>query len=562
MRHAMFRLVCLVPLFRVSLLRVSLLRVSLLRVSLLLVSLSGLVGCERLLHGHDHDEEHGHEHDDHGGHDDHDDHGAHGHAEDALRLITFSDELELCVEVPAPVRGHEAEFAAHLTWSKDWRPVASGRVTAIFSGGGSPEERFSVEAPTQAGIFRPVAVPKHAGERQVTMLLEQDGRTWTHDLGKVTVYEVEDDVVKPEEGDDAGLIGFTLEQQWVLGFRAARVAEHELRSGLEVYGRIRELPDAATEIHAPVAGRLMAIDTELPPLGTLVERDDLLARLLPMVDMAGSDRASLEALRDSSAARERWARSEVARLEGLVSKGAAPQRRVSEASLQLAEARAAKKAATRQLSRLASVQSAGGARAASLEVRAPHSGVLRAVNKRSGTHVTEGEVLFELVDPTRWVVELDVPEVEALSLADVRGAWAEVSGHTHPLELSAESRIQTPLVVDDVRHTVPLWWRMEAPGASVRPGLAVRAKIWTEEPTRRIAVPRSAIVWDAGVPIIYVATDPEAFERRIVRLGPRDGDLIAVLEGLQVGEQVAVEGAYLLKLAGLKDIAPDHGHAH
>jgi cobalt-zinc-cadmium efflux system membrane fusion protein len=39
----------------------------------------------------------------------------------------------------------------------------------------------------------------------------------------------------------------------------------------------------------------------------------------------------------------------------------------------------------------------------------------------------------------------------------------------------------------------------------------------------------------------------EAFERRGVELGARDGRMIEVIKGLQVGEQIAVENAYLLK---------------
>ncbi len=569
-----------------------------------MILLGGLWGCGRAgveggSHGHAHDDEaagdddhpHGHGHEEHYEHDEHGDHGhggeaghGHAHSEGGLRLVTHSEELELCVEVPPLVLGRESEFAAHLTWSRDWKPVAAGRVTAVFSGGGAPEERFSVDGPTQAGIFRPVAVPQHAGRRRVVLLLAVEGRELSHDLGEVTVYAVADDVAEAGRPEVEGAIPLTLEQQWELGFRAERVKARPLRRGMSVYGRVAELADAATEIRAPTAGRLMAVDAQLPGLGQRVGRDELLARLLPMVDLAGSDRASLEASREAAGARERWARGEVARLEGLVAQGAAPERRVAEARLAVEEARAARRGADRQLSRLTSGQRAEGARAASLEIRAPHDGVLRAVAVRSGTHVREGEVLFELVDPDRWVFEFDVPEIDALRLAEITGAQVALPGLDEPLELAASDRIEVPLVVDDVRHTIPLLWRMgtgrtgpgrtgpgrTGPGRTgmgaqlpgLRPGLALTARLWTSEAAEALAVPRGAIVWDAGVPVVYVAVDPEAFVRRVVELGARDGELVEVVRGLEAGEQVVVEGAYLVKLAGLKDIAPDHGHAH
>ena len=39
----------------------------------------------------------------------------------------------------------------------------------------------------------------------------------------------------------------------------------------------------------------------------------------------------------------------------------------------------------------------------------------------------------------------------------------------------------------------------------------------------------------------------EAFERRGVELGASGGDLVEVRKGLNAGEQVAIDGAFLLK---------------
>ena len=48
-------------------------------------------------------------------------------------------------------------------------------------------------------------------------------------------------------------------------------------------------------------------------------------------------------------------------------------------------------------------------------------------------------------------------------------------------------------------------------------------------------MPSSAIVDDAGRPIVFVQVEGEAFERRPVTLGTREGDLVQVMSGVKPG---------------------------
>jgi multidrug efflux pump subunit AcrA (membrane-fusion protein) len=75
-------------------------------------------------------------------------------------------------------------------------------------------------------------------------------------------------------------------------------------------------------------------------------------------------------------------------------------------------------------------------------------------------------------------------------------------------------------------------------------------------------VPSSAIVDDAGRPIVFVQVEGEAFERRPVTLGTREGELVQVLSGVKPGEHIVTKGAYLVRLASLSTSVPAHGHVH
>jgi len=77
-----------------------------------------------------------------------------------------------------------------------------------------------------------------------------------------------------------------------------------------------------------------------------------------------------------------------------------------------------------------------------------------------------------------------------------------------------------------------------------------------------LAVPESAIVDDAGRPVVFVQAAGESFLRRPVRLGIRDSGNIGILEGVTRGERVVTAGAYQIRLAALSPQVPAHGHVH
>ena len=63
--------------------------------------------------------------------------------------------------------------------------------------------------------------------------------------------------------------------------------------------------------------------------------------------------------------------------------------------------------------------------------------------------------------------------------------------------------------------------------------------------------------------VVYVKVGGEAFQRRVVELGPSDGSWTIIAAGVADGEQVVTTGAYQVKLASLGDAEiSDHGHPH
>ena len=76
-----------------------------------------------------------------------------------------------------------------------------------------------------------------------------------------------------------------------------------------------------------------------------------------------------------------------------------------------------------------------------------------------------------------------------------------------------------------------------------------------------LVVPEDAVVRVGRESVVFVASGPRRFERREVEIGQRSGGLVEILRGLEVGESVVVEGAFLLKSAASKD-SLGGGHSH
>lgn len=509
-------------------------------------------GC----HSHHHDDHaHGEEH--HG----HSEHGGHDHGSQAI--THFTDDTELFVEFDTLVVGEESAFAAHLTRLDDFRPVDRGRVSVVLSGGGQPDEGFVVEGPSIPGIFRPVAVPEHAGERRLALVLDVGDISDRHELGTVLVHKDHETANKDTCEQPEGGIPFLKEQQWQVDFATAPVLTQSLQASISINGTIRARPDGEARIIVPIPGRLLPVDGQVPHMGMKVRRDQVLLEIVPRL---GMDSAALEAALVKSRLEVERTSRERKRLEDLLKVGAVPERRVIEARLAEKAARADGKAAQRQVRQFKGAQQAGGGGTAGrFAVTAPMDGVLAHVNVMPGTFVEEGRELFHVVAPDRLWLEAQVPEALVGRVRDTRGAWFRVDGYERAFTVSPETGgrvVALGSMVDPGTRTVPLVYEFDNPGSRLAVGAFARVRAWTGEVDQGPTVPVSALVEEGGLDVVYVQVTGESFERRTVRVGIRDRDLVRVLDGLKTGERVVTRGAYLVRLAASSSSIPAHGHAH
>ncbi len=79
---------------------------------------------------------------------------------------------------------------------------------------------------------------------------------------------------------------------------------------------------------------------------------------------------------------------------------------------------------------------------------------------------------------------------------------------------------------------------------------------------KRLAVPKSAILFNGDHNMVYVETSPGKFIGKKIQLGVQASDYYEVDQGLQVGEQVVVNGHFLIDSETQMRMGTSGGHQH
>ncbi|OGT90956.1 MAG: hypothetical protein A2514_07540 [Gammaproteobacteria bacterium RIFOXYD12_FULL_61_37] len=488
--------------------------------------------------------------------DEHADQDAHGHAEAGEKITHFGDKTELFLEFPPLVAGQPSTFVAHFTWLTGFKPVTQGKLSLLLSGGGAPDERFTVDAPAVPGIFKPEISPQATGERELTLILDSGQDRLTHKLGPVTVFpDAQAAAAHGHEGhEEAEGIPFSKEQQWKIDFAVTEAVRGRVRSAVAATGSIRARPDGEAQLAAPAAGVLRASGA-FPRIGQAVKKGQVLAVLSPRLG-GESDQATLDAAAGKARIALEQARRERERMEDLFKAEAVPERRLIEARASERILQGEAKAAEARAKQL-------GGDGGGISLRAPIDGVIADVAAGAGAFVAEGAPLLHIADTGHLWLEARVPESELGRLGTPSGAAFVVEGFDRTFEIEPGKNgklVAVGTVIDTATRTVPVIFEFANPDSALRLGLTAKVQIFAGGGQEAVLVPASAVQDESGTQVVYVQTGGESFERRIVQTGPRDGGCIAIAAGVEPGQRVVSKGAYLIRLSTSK--AGPSGHAH
>lgn len=324
----------------------------------------------------------------------------------------------------------------------------------------------------------------------------------------------------------------------IFGLEVAPAHRGEGAQRVVAPGRVVFKDGAVTNAAAPVAGRV----TELRvAIGEQVKAGQLLA--IVQSPQAATARAELARARVAVRGAEDMARRQAALAQkgvGLDIERAAAHNRLLDARAELAGAKAA-------VAAIESQDATGDpSTGAVVKIYAPADGQVIARRVELGAIVEPGASLFEIGDPTRLWVQVDVYEQDIASVRVGDRASVRLGGVSTPVGATV-ARVGALVDVEMRRAPVHLVLDPDAP--AIRPGTFARADVFVAD-RDYVMVPATAVVVHGGQgAVVYVVDAPGKFSAREVQTGEVNEGRVAILSGLAEGEPVVIRGALLIDQA-------------
>jgi membrane fusion protein, heavy metal efflux system len=307
-----------------------------------------------------------------------------------------------------------------------------------------------------------------------------------------------------------------------LTVRTLPLVQAELAKAFELAGKVVMDPNAGGKVQAALAGRLEGGPRGLPGVGEQVRKGEVLAYVLPTTGAV--ERSNQMSQQAELRAARTLAEKRVARLKELAD--TVPRKDIE--------------AAESELLSLSGRLSALGAGLSNRDALvAPVAGVIASAHAVAGQVVDARELVFEVVDPSRFRIEaLAYDPAQAQRIA---GATLGLGSQRVPLTFMGAAKSLRD-------QALPLMFRGDSQAlAQLALGQTVKVFVQSSERIKGVQVPIASLLRNsANQTIVWVKAAPERFEPRVVTFEPLDGTSVAITSGVTAGERVVTQGATLI----------------
>ncbi|MFO0682678.1 MAG: efflux RND transporter periplasmic adaptor subunit [Sandaracinus sp.] len=285
-------------------------------------------------------------------------------------------------------------------------------------------------------------------------------------------------------------------------------------------------------VDAPAPGRVVAL---LAHVGDVVAAGD------PLAELASGDVGERRAQVAEAEAHVHTLEARLARRQALTGEQLGTQSDVEDAERELASARAE---LDRSRAGLTAANARGGSRT-SLLVRSPIAGTVLEHHAFPGESAAQDDALFEISDLSQLWLLAHVSEADATHLHE--GDVARISfpsGAAAPLELPialVAPRVDERTLSVEVRMDLP------NPGGALRPGMIATVIFTPPSEGATLVVPSGAVQHTAIGWCVFVPQSETEMEVRPIARGRDLGGEVEILSGLSAGDQVVLQGAFVLR---------------
>ncbi len=321
-----------------------------------------------------------------------------------------------------------------------------------------------------------------------------------------------------------GSVNVPMLAQRRLGIRTQLTPETQAAATIELSGRVVVDPNASGRVQAIHGGRIEAGPRGLPVAGQAVRQGEVLAYVTHHAEpyALANQQAQLAELRSG----RELAAQRVQRLQSL--EGTVPRKEIEAARAELQSLTAREK-------------SIGASLAAREALLAPVSGVIARADATKGQVVEAREVLFEVIDPARVLVEATTADPSL----PARTGQAHLQGVPGvKLQLIGAARSLRDGVLPMTFRAVPEQSDKALPLAVGQPVTVVAS---LTEQVKGFVLPAQAVVRNsANEPVVWIKSGAERYIPQPVKYRSLDAATVVVTQGLGADNRVVVQGAPLI----------------
>jgi len=180
-----------------------------------------------------------------------------------------------------------------------------------------------------------------------------------------------------------------------------------------------------------------------------------------------------------------------------------------------------------------------------LHIHAPSDGVVIERLAIPGQLMEEGMPLAIMGDPDALWIEAQISEdkVKYLSVGDRIEFSSDGGSH----KKCTGRIIWISRFLDRGTRTLTVRAEIESASDILHSGEFGRIIIEPSNETTSVIVPKDAVQWEGCCNVVFVKETIDRFHPRKVRIEPADNGYYRILDGLLAGEEIVIDGSYLLK---------------
>lgn len=178
-------------------------------------------------------------------------------------------------------------------------------------------------------------------------------------------------------------------------------------------------------------------------------------------------------------------------------------------------------------------------------LRAPDDGVVVERTARLGDLMAAGQSFAQIADPSAMWIEAQLTEEQVRRVAV--GEELTFSSDGRGLETVGGRVIWVSRLLDPHTRTGTVRAEIIAPDHDLSAGEFGRARIVKKDQSEVVLVPKDAVQWEGCCNVVFVKETADRYRPRKIEFRDGDGPFYQVTNGLERGEEVVVDGAFLLK---------------